>query len=256
MSLQYSDTTNKNGLVQEVERELGLDYAVISGNTTKLKEVTVAINRALDDYTALALRASGTWQFDDSNHTDFPIIKTNLVDGQRSYIFTSDEGGNLILDIHKVLVLPSATATLYEEIYPIDQQTKDNGGDIVTESTSEGVPFTYDKTANGIFLDPIPSYNATNGLKLLINREASYFTTSDTTKKPGIPGIHHEYLVIKAAYKFARRKGLAIQANLLAEVIKYEGSEERRVSGKIQEYFGKRNRDEVHQITPKLKQYV
>ena len=256
MSLQFSDTSNKNGIVQEVERELGLDYGVISGNTTKLKELTVAVNRALDDYTTLALKSSGEWQWDDSNHGDYPIIKTNLVDGQSSYLFTTDEQGNLILDIFKVLILPSATATLYQEIYPIDQQTKDHAPDITAENTAEGVPYQYDKTANGIFLDPPSSYNATNGLKVLINREASYFTTVDTTRKPGIPGIHHEYIVVKAAYKLARRTGKTTQASLLAEVTKYEGNEERRISGKIQEYFGKRNKDVAHVITPKLKPFL
>ena len=256
MSLQFSDTSTYKGIVQVAERELGLDRGTISGNTAKLKDFTVDVNLAWDDYLSIALPASGEWQYDDSNHGDYPIIKTNLVDGQRSYIFTTDENSNLILDVYKVLILPSATATLYEEIYPIDQQTRDHAPDITSENTAEGIPYRYDKTANGIFLDPPSSYNATNGLKLLVNREPSYFAYTDTTKKPGCPGIHHEYFAIKAAYAQARRKGLASQNWLLAEIRKYEGDEERRITGKIAEYFGRRNKDVVKVLTPKLKSYV
>ena len=248
MSLQFSDTSTYRGIIQQYERELGLDAGDISGNATKLKHVTADINLAWDSYLAIALPASGTWQYDDSNHTDYPIIKTNIVSGQRSYIFTTDEQSNLVLDIYKAAILKSADATLYEEIEPLDQQSKGQGDSIVSESTAQGIPQGYDKTANGIIFDTIPNYSATLGLKLYINREASYFTTADTTKKPGCPGIHHRYFVIKPAYDHARRKGLTIQASLRNEVMQMEKS--------IEQYFGRRNRDEKHRLKPKLSLYV
>lgn len=256
MSLQFSDTTNYRGIIQQIERELGYDAGDISGNTTKLKHFTAEVNLAWDTYLHIALTSSGKWQFDDSNQTDYPIVYTNLVDGQRSYLFTTDEQSNLILDIFKVAILPSATATLYEEIKPIDQQTRDHAPDMVSETTAEGVPIEYDKTANGIFLNPIPSYNATNGLKVYINREASYFATSDTTKKPGCPGIHHEYFALKAAYAFARQNQLETRKDLAAELLKYEGDETRGVMGRIARYFARREKDERPQITPKITRFI
>jgi hypothetical protein len=243
MSLAFSDTTTKKGIIQLIEKEIGAEYGHISGNTNRLKEATVDVNMAWDIYLPLAFKANGSWQFDDTNQTDYPVIKTNLVDGQRDYTFTTDEGGNLILDIYKVAILPSATATLYEVIYPVDVQSGE-GGDILTENTTEGVPYHYDKTANGIFLDPIPSYNATNGLKIYINREPSYFTTSDTTKKPGCPGVHHRYFAIRAAYDYARRNNLTILSRLYEEVISYEGDEEKGITGSIERYFANRERDQ------------
>lgn len=248
MSVQFSDTTNYKGIIQVIERELGFKRGDISGDATKLKEFTADINIAWDDYLSIALPASGTWQFDDSNQTDYPIIKTNLVDGQRDYTFSTDEGGNLILDIYKVAILPSATATLYQEIYPVDQQTKDHGDNLVAEVTTEGVPYQYDKTANGIFLDPIPSYNATSGLKVYINREASYFTSADTTKKPGCPGLHHKYFALKPALDYARRHSMSVEASLRNEVQLMERA--------IAEYFSKRSKDEAPVITPKRSLYV
>lgn len=256
MSLAFSDTSNFRGILQQIERLLDFDQGDITGNTALLKHFTAEVNLAWDTYLHIALTSSGKWQFDDSNQTDYPIAYTNLVDGQRSYLFTTDEQSNLILDIFKVAILPSATATLYEEIYPIDQQTKNHAPDIVSETTAEGVPIQYDKTANGIFLDPIPSYNATNGLKVYINREPSYFATSDTTKKPGCPGIHHEYFAFKAAHAYARQKNLTTKNDLAAEVLGYEGDDTRGVLGRIARYFARREKDERPQITPKITKFI
>ncbi len=247
MSVQFSDTTNYKGIIQLIEKELGFKRTDISGDSTKLKEFTADVNLAWDDYVHIALNADGRWQFDDSNQTDYPIIKTNLVDGQRDYPFTTDEGGNLILDIQRVSILRSATETLYYDIYPIDQQSDSDAWSLVSENTTEGVPSRYDKTANALFLDPIPSYNATNGLKIYINREASYFTSSDTTKKPGCPGIHHKYFALKPALDYARRNALAIEDSLRNEVQLMEQS--------IEEYFARRAKDERKIITPKYRSF-
>lgn len=254
MSAQFSDTTNLKGLVQLYEKECGFNYGDVSGDATKLKQFTAEANMARDDFDAIALTASGKWNLDDSNHTDYPIIKTNLVAGQRDYPFTTDEQGNLILDIYKVLILPSATATEYEEIFPVDQQTETTG--IETEETAQGVPYRYDKTANGIFLDPIPSYSATLGLKLLINREASYFTSTDTTKKPGVPGLFHKYFYLKPAATYARRNGLANLNAIENELIKMEGNPLVGIVGSIAEYFGRRAKDERPRITGRRTNYI
>lgn len=241
MSLYFSDTTNKNGLLQEIESECGFDDGGITGNTTLLKKFTNLVNLGMDDYMSIAIQASGRWQFDDSNHTKDPIITTNLVSAQRDYHFTVDEQSNLILDIYKVAILPTATATLYQSIEPIDELNYDS--DIVTGSTTGGVPYGYGKLGNGIFLEPRPNYSATSGLKIFINRESYHFLTSDTNTRPGIPGIHHRYLVLKASLDYARRNNLASYNRILDEVASYEGNHEKGVAGSIAKYFGLREKD-------------
>lgn len=235
MSLTYNDTTTLRGIVQQYEEEISVDPGTISGNTTKLKRLTAKVNLALDDFTKLAIQASGAWQWDDSNHTDYPIIKTNLVSGQRSYLITTDEQSNLVLDIYKIAILPSATATTYVDLVPTDEQSEDQNSGFISETSVTGQPTFYGKTGNGIFLDPAPSYNATNGLKLYINREASYFTYTDTTKKPGIPGIFHRYLVLRPAEDDARQHSKATYAALRAERTQMELD--------IKEYFYRREKD-------------
>lgn len=245
MSRVFNDTTNNDGLVQEYEREIGDSQGgSVSGSPTALKKFASATRSAWDRYLELAFRSSGTWQYGDSNHTKYSFIKANLVSGQNDYSFTTDEQGNLILDIFKVAILPSATATLYQQIKPIDQQTDIRDSDLITETTATGVPYRYDKTDNAIFLESTPNYNATKGLKVWINREASYFTSTDTTKKPGCPGIHHDYFFLRPAMDEARRNNLANYRILQEEVIKYEGDEARKITGSIELYFSRRSKDE------------
>jgi len=200
MSLVFNDTSSLKGLVQEYEREIGADVGAVSGNTVRLKQFTASANQALDDFTVLALQAGGTWQWDDSNQTDYPIIRTNIVSAQRDYTFTTDESGNLILDIYRVRVADSAGN--YKDITPVDLQTS---GQFAYTDTATGVPTAYDKTANGILFKEIPNYNYTNGLEVYINREGSYFVYTDTTKKAGVPGIFHRYFVLRPAEDHTRR---------------------------------------------------
>lgn len=178
-----------------------------NSSTYPLADKVQDINLALSDAMALAFEAGGTWQFDDSNHTDYPIITTALVSGQRDYAFTTDEQGNLILDIYKVMARISSTGQ-YQEIYPVDVQSGQTTESFYDGQNLTGLPYRYDKTANGIFLDPIPNFNSSDGLKIYINREGSFFTTSDTTKKPGIDPLCHEYLALVPSYKYARTNSL------------------------------------------------
>ena len=200
-------------------------------------DLTADENLAIDRFLELAIRSSGKWQFDDSNHTDYPIIMTNIVSGQRDYAFTTDEGGNLILDIYKVMIKQSASDDTYIEIFPVDQQSDPATDQFWNGDNVAGIPDRYDKTANGLFLgDGVPNYNATNGLKVFINREGSYFTTSDTTKKPGIPGLFHEFIALYPSYLYALRNGLKTVNNFRDEISDMEV--------RIRKYFRDRAKDE------------
>lgn len=250
MSLPFSNTTTKGGIIQGIERTLFGDNGDtrISGNSTLLAMFTADVNQALDRVYSLIFQADGRWQFDDSNHTDYPIITTDIVANQRDYPFTTDGSSNLILEIHRVAILASATATLYDEITPVDATTEENSSFVVDNITATGTPFRYDKLGNGIFLDPIPSYSATNGLKLYISREGSYFATSDTTKKPGFAGIFHEYLILRPSWQYAYRNNLANAMAIHDEMMRMEEA--------IKKYYGKRSEDERFIITPKITPYV
>lgn len=238
MSLQFSNTSTKNGIIQRIEKTVGFQDGGISGDSTLLAQFTGDVNEALNRALTIIFNVGGTWQFDDSNHTDLPIITTNLVTGQRDYPFTTDGSSNLILEIEKVLVADENG--LFREITPVDIANAPTN--MWDGQDTGGQPNTYDKLGNGILLDPIPNYNATGGLKLYISREGSYFATSDTTKKPGIAGLFHEYLVLYPALQYSVRNALAITKNISAMVDKMEED--------MREFYLKREEDVRKVIRP------
>lgn len=220
MSIQFSNTTTKSGIIQQIEKNCGFPDGTISGNTTLMAQFTADVNLALDDVLAIVIPASGTWQYDDSNHTDYPIATTDLVSGQRDYSFTTDETGNLVLDMYRVMV--KGQDGIFKDLKPIDQQTSQDATTFNDGVDSQGTPTRYDKTGNGIFLDLIPNYNSTGGLKIYVNREASYFTVSDTTKKAGFSGLFHEYLVLKPSYNYSRTKNLDNKETLKRDLVEMQ----------------------------------
>lgn len=198
-----------------------------------IEEKTRDINLALDKAFALIFQVGGTWQFDDSNQTDYPIITTNLVSGQRDYSFTSDGSSNLILEIYRVLVADQNG--LFRDVYPVDVEQSAAPVSYTDGQNVGGLPNTYDKLANGIFLDPIPNYNRTGGLKVYVSREGSYFVKTDTTKKSGIAGLFHEYLALRPSWQYAARKGMANKGDLQAQVIQMEAD--------MMDYYKSREKD-------------
>ena len=231
MSLVFSDPTNEKGIVQLIDDTVGTN-SVNYPLTKKARDV----NLALDSFFSLALQASGKWQIDDANHTKDPIVYTNLVSGQADYHFTTDEQGVLILDIYRVMV--ANENGVYHDLKTVDQQDKEDleATPIVDGQATPGKPDRYDKTGNGIFLAPVPDYSYARGVKIFINREGSYFVSTDTTKSPGIVGLFHEYLVIRPSYFYAIKKNLPNAKALQIEVLTMER--------RIEEYYGKRSKDE------------
>ena len=238
MSLVFSDTTNKNGIIQHLEKTLGFNDGEISGNTTRLAQFTSDVNLAIDSALHIIFRSGGTWNFDDSNHTDYPIVTANIVADQQDYSFTEDGSSNLILDIHKVMYKTDTTD--YVTLTPRDQQRTTTVNDRFSNGET-GTPVEYDKTANGIFLYPIPSLSVTNGLKLFINREASYFTASDTSTKAGFSGLYHRYLVLHPAYNYAMTHGLSNRRDVQEQLLLMEQD--------ISEHYARRARDEKPHLT-------
>lgn len=241
MSLAFSDTTNKNGIIQHLEKTLGFNDGEISGNTTRLAQFTSDVNLALDSALHIIFKSGGTWNFDDSNHTDYPILTANLVSGQQDYSFTEDGSSNLILDVFKVMAKTSTTD--FQTLTPRDQQRTSTDNDHFSSSTT-GTPLQYDKTANGIFLYPTPDTSVTGGLKLFVNREASYFTTASTSTKAGFSGLYHRYLVLHPAYNYAMTHSLSNRRELQEQLLLIEQD--------ISEHYARRARDEKPRLVPNI----
>lgn len=239
MSLQFNDTTNFKGLVQMYEKEIGATRGTVSSNTNLLKEFTADANLAIDDYITIAIQSSGKWKIDDSNHTKYPEITADLSTTARDYEFITDEQGNRILDIYKVYA--KETGGAYKLLTAYDADTEAQSSSFTDGLNATGVPSKYDKYANSIVLDVFPSTNVTDGLKVSINREGSYFTYDATTKKAGFPGTHHKFFYLKPALDYARRNSITSYQLIESEVIKLERE--------IKEYFDRRAKDEPQRLS-------
>lgn len=246
MAIKLSDTTYYRGLVQLYEKEIGVKRGDVSSDTDAMKDFVAQLNNALDSYFALAIKASGTWELDDNNHEDYAVIYTTLTSGQRDYSFLTDNNGNDILDIYKVLILPP-TGSTYQELDPVDENAPENAS-IINEDGSVGSPSTYAKRANAIHFDVAPNYTVSRGVKILINRTSSYFTYTEVDKKPGYP-YHQEYFYLKPAREYARINSLTVFDRLDKEIIKLEGDVLTGRVGLIEQAYGRRKKDEMDSIS-------
>lgn len=196
--MKFSDTSAKDGLIQDCEFWTNLGDATISGDTTLLKRFTALINRAFDEVLPIIFSSDSKWQWDDQNHTKYPIATTNLVSGQADYTFTADEQGNSILEIAAVYIKdPNGTWCKLEAVD--SQSDPDTAAILAQNSTNTGTPTRYDKLGPAIFLDPIPNYSSTAGIRVSFSRTQSYFVSGDTSKTPGIPDPFHRLLSLIAS---------------------------------------------------------
>jgi hypothetical protein len=229
MSLVFSDAANNAGIVELIDETLKTD-AVSYPIAAKVRDINLALDRALQ----IIFQSAGTWNFDDSNHTTHPIISTDLIAGQRDYSFVTDQEGSLILDFYKVFAADQ-NGHFYElKLRDVQSESANDSysgnsipviADDIQGFTSgvntPGSPSQYDMTGNSIFIDPVSSYNmrlvqeGVAGLKAYINRESTYFNVGDTSKKPGIAGIFHEYLALRPAWKYAQRNNNPVAGGTL-----------------------------------------
>lgn len=197
---QFNDTTNKNGLIQKFEFWARLPDGEVTG--TLLKQVTDRINVAFESIMPLLLSYSDHIRWDDINHTDAPIGRTNIVSGQADYKITADDNSLDILNIVKVRILNSATATEYKEITRMYMNDPRIAEAMSPNASNSGVPSFFVEDGNTIHLYPEPNYSATNGMELFFQRQQVYFTDTDTTEEPGIPLPFHELLPLHAALDY------------------------------------------------------
>jgi hypothetical protein len=233
----FNDTTTKNGLIQLCEKWANLGDAGISGDSSLLARFTADINAAYDEILPLIFSSDAKWQWDDPNHTKYPLATTNLVSGQADYAIVADEQGNSVLEIRKLYVMdPSG---IYREMQAVDAQTDIDAASILAEaSTNVGTPRRYDKIGPSVFLDPIPNYAAAAGVRAVFSRTPSYFASTDTTKTPGIPILHQLLALIPSRDYVAIHKP---ENTVLLQTINSKIAEEK---GDLRNFLSKRAKDE------------
>lgn len=229
-------------ILDRIARYTNTQNTTTSSYTTAAK--TVDVNNALNWYFILANSSAGNWRpVDDTNQTDYPIVYADIVSGQQDLSFTVDEQGNQILDIYKVRI-KDAVSGEWTTLRQINQDVISDGQ---LSTIVSGIPSEYYLTTNGIFLVQEPNFSLTDGLEIWVNRTPTYFLTSDTTKKAGIPWVHHEYLALRPAYFYCLEKGLPQSSDYRVQLYGQDGRG--GMEGAIKEYYSKRNKDFSQSIT-------
>ncbi len=218
----FSDTTNKNGIIQTCELLLDLGDAGITGNTVLFKQFTNLINNdAYDDVIAEILKNEGTWLWDDFNegNSKLPVATQNLTTTAGSEVSNyalptgASNSGSASSDASSFLRLVKVqvkdAAGYYQNLLPIDEGAFNQP--LETVFFNPGFPRYYDQVGTSLILYPAPlaaSVTATNGLKVTFQRDKVDFTTADTTKQPGFPSIYHYLLPLITSETWAGIKGM------------------------------------------------
>lgn len=231
--MKFNSTSDGQGLIQECEFLTTLGKAQISGDADRLKDFTRLMNARYHQVITMILASQDEWDFDDSNHTDFPILTTDLVADQPDYALAVAEK---ILKIKRVEI--SFDGSNWYRCNPIDINEISDPTDTTTIANrfSQTEPY-YDILYGSIFLYPIPTANSTGGLKLWVTREIDEFTTSDTTQEPGIDEPFHRMLAIGASLDWAITKGLSCKTDLQNLWIEYEM--------RLRNFYGKKQKDRI-----------
>jgi len=230
--MQFSDTTNDTGLVQDIDFICGTDSV-----SYPLKDKARNMNRWIYKVVTWIYKANSKWQFDDSNHTDLPIITTTLVNSQRSYELPSD-----LIKLQRVEVLDNNGN--YQLIKPKDQSQINIA--LSEYQETDGMPKYYDIIGNSLFLYPAPdngvSVTLAKGLKLYIAREINLFVSTDTIQEPGFSENYHRIVSLGGSYDWLLVNGPAKKTSAVrkeieqmkSELFELEGDKDVQVKTKIE----------------------
>lgn len=274
VGLQFSDTANKQGLIQDCEFNTGLGDSGISGNSSLLAHFTRLINEELHRCITMILRSEDEWRFDDASiTTTYPIATRAMVSNQQDYKFTTaswtliaPEGGSNVasqtltsaagisgpLRIDRVDVTFDNTNwsraspfDISETNWPVDTTSIGNNFTVNT-------PF-YSVFNGALWLWPIPNTTTMpsgNGtIKIWFTRDATLFQTSDTTKYPPLDPLFHRMLSVAASYDYALSKGLT------PAVTQGLGSKLKEMSDLFMDYYGMKQSDRRMVMKPYYQSY-
>ena len=236
--MQFSDTTNKDGIIQQIEYRIGIGDAGISGDATLLKQITGQVNDFYRKATQIIITADGRWQWDDTNQTDQPIATTSLVDEQNDYTIMSSSPSEDQdwLQIERVEMKDSNG--IWTRITPVD--LRDFGSAVGERFKTSGTPIYFDFNGASIKLYPTPNYDSTDGLKVWFTRAPLEFASTDTTKRPGFSSLFHEYLVFGPTYLWEKYKQSGNPEQTKRDMTEMEIN--------MAKFYGNRNKTETNKL--------
>lgn len=226
--MQFSNTTTKAGIIQEIERLTDVGQTYISGDATRLAEMTATINRINHRVWHTIFMATGNWKYDDGNQTNLPKATANLVSGQIAYALPTD-----LLTVERVEI-KDENGDWYR-LTPLMEEKIPGAIDEFQETDSRPIYYTL---VNGtINLYPASDFSQDDSLKIYFSRDSVDFAVSDTTKSPGFASPYHEIIPIKASIEWYKVK----QPN--SPTLPILVQDDLKLEQNIKEFYSKRYKD-------------
>lgn len=233
--MKFNDSVEHLGLCQDINLLLGLSAADTS--SFPIKDKTRSINEWYRRTNSWIWQATGTWEYDDSNYTDFPIATADLVATQQDYALPSTAQ-----KIDRVEILDKSSN--YQLLKPLDKSQVEEAMSEFYET--DGMPAYYDLVGASLMLYPTPAaanVTTTAGLKLYFTRDISAFTSASTTTEPGFARPYHRILSLGAALDYA------VGRKMWDRVPHIKG-QINDLKTDLQEFYGSRHRDMKPRIIP------
>ena len=233
MSIEFSDTVNNDGILQEARI-----MARVDANQWPTQRVVNSANHWKNFVAGYAIGADKRFRWDDTNHTKLPEGTTDLTIAQSDNSFLTDEQGNNIITLTGIARI--------EDGKPIPLKAVDRSDpnyDLTTFGTGTGTPTEYDKISDNIIrLNNKPPATVSGGLKFYFQRTPSYYTAGSTTTTTGFSPLLDRGFVIACAYDIALTLGLQNLQGLALE--------RQREEDKVVSYFANRNEDDEARLIP------
>lgn len=217
MSLAFSNTTTKGGIIQSCERYCALGDTGISGNATLLKEFTANINEINSRVWHMVFTSYGGWQYDDGNQTDLPAASDTLTSGQTSYALPSTA-----LTVRGVEVKDEGG--IWNQLTPLTEEMIRDHQSMGEFFKTSGSPEYYQIVGNTVRIYPASNYTQASSFKVFFDRASVAFASTDTTATPGFSSEYHGIIPIGASIEWliAKRADSPTLAQLRADFAVYE----------------------------------
>lgn len=192
--MQYSNTTDKNGLLQLCEQFCSMGDGAITGDATLKAQFTNYLNIAQSQATSAIMQVDKNHPYDDYNWTDLPDAPITLVANQQDYsIPVASVGANLATNLR--------VKGVYFLLNGVRNYLDYMGQDEPLYGVA-GFPTRYRLNGKSLFFNiPVDSATVTKytSFHIEFQRIQDKFTTADTTQEAGIIEIYHPALAMKAS---------------------------------------------------------
>lgn len=242
----FSDTTNKNGIIQRCEDYTGIGDGNITGDSTTFKKFAANVNEGLYEIILKIMRSQDDFDWDDVNYSDYPIGTASLTTN-RDYTLPASLN---FLTIKRLDI--SWDGVTFYQAKPIDSSEMRFGlGNAAHEDANFSLTEPrFDPKSNGFWLYPKATQAQVDAgavFRIEFTREFNEFSSSDTTDEPPIDRPFHDLVAIAASLKWAVMKDQTRAQNL--KTLLDEGLRA------MEQYYSAKNSDALLVFDPQIPNY-